>query len=83
MEEFNVNLHLTKILNLNGKFVPIDEKIADLVWELNKAGLKTDYSCQGGKGIDRFISIDLDSIDYTAVVKDGNKRSLVIRWKGD
>jgi len=82
MIEFNVNLHPTKIVNLNGKLVSIDEKIADLIWEMNKAGLKTDYSCQGGKGIDRFISIDLDSIDYT-IVKDGNKRSLVIRWKGD
>ena len=79
MIDFCANIHKTKPININGKIIHIDEKIADLVWELNKAGLKTNYSCQGGKGIDRFISIDLDSIDYTAIVKDGNKRSLVIR----
>lgn len=75
--------HKTKKIYINGKWIEADEKIADVIWELNKAGLVTEYSCQGGKGVDRFISIDLDSIDYTAIVNNDGHRSLVIRWKVD
>ena len=72
-----------------GERVELDRKIANLIIEMNKAGLVTHSSCQGGKEIyemvdgavreddfEAYISIDMDNIRDVEVTK----KLLIIRW---
>ncbi len=42
--------HYYEIINIDGNDIEIDSKLAPLIKELNKVGLKTLYCCQGGEG---------------------------------
>ena len=47
----------------------IDPLIEPLIQELNRAGLKTLYSCQGHRKIDAYVVLDMTSINNIIVDK--------------
>jgi len=49
----------------------IDPNIAEAIYYLNKAGIKTNYSCEGNDGQDMYISFDDDQIlEYNEIMPD-------------
>jgi hypothetical protein len=65
-------------LKLNGEKFTVDEKLAPLIKELNKAGLVTLFSCQ--ETVDEklaYVMFDLDFINQVSL-HDGR---LVLSWR--
>lgn len=83
-KEKYTNGHPATWIQLNKKKVHIDNKLVNLIRELNRVGLKTTQCCQGSsmvvsiKEYSRpYISISLDNV--TAVVQ-GDENRLVLYW---
>ena len=63
----------------------IDPKLRNVIEELNKVGLKTKYSCQGGHGTQggspyTYISFDTNKIKGFHLIVDQREDSLIIYW---
>ena len=86
------NHHPTKLIEIDGERVEIDEELIPLIIQLNKVGLKTTQCCQGGKGTladepekdcAAHIVFEMDSNVKVEIVPLGSddKQNLVIYWK--
>jgi hypothetical protein len=74
-------MHETTIIEIGGEKVEVDADLAPLILELNRLGLKTRNSCQGGgkrKKPRAYISIQLDG--DTCFEFNPKYNSLTIRW---
>lgn len=71
--------HKTETVNIDGKDVEIDSDIAPLIRELNKAGLKTKYSCRGGDDFDPLKRAYI-AFDMTNFWMDFAEHFVTIRW---
>lgn len=58
--------------------IEIDEEMAPLIKEINKAGLRTKYCCAGHDNTPRFLSISLENIINIDINND--KGHLHISW---
>jgi len=75
-------MHDSIIIDVSGKKVEIDRKVAPLIQELNRIGLKTEHSCQGGdQRYDRgraYVSIKLGAeSEFHYHIEE---KILTIRW---
>jgi len=76
------NGHKTVPMQIGGEICNIDVKIAPLVAELNRVGLKTISSCQGvGNEIDAHITIELDKGTSFRYFPDIDEKQITILWK--
>ncbi len=70
-----------KTIEIDGNKIEVDLKLASLILELNKLGLKTSHSCQGGndkRGGRAYVSIKLDAeSDFHYHIEE---KILTIRW---
>ncbi len=74
-------MHETTILEIDGKKTEVDDDLVSLILELNRLGLKTTNSCQGGgerKKPRAYISIQLDRDACFEFRPESNV--LTIRW---
>ena len=75
-------MHDAVIIEVNGKKREVDRKVAPLIQELNKLGLRTRHSCQGGHskngGGRAYVSIQLD--EESNFHYHIEEKILTIRW---
>jgi conjugal transfer/entry exclusion protein len=75
-ESHDIEKHNEVQIEIGAKKASVDEAIAPLIREMNKAGIETVESCEGGEG-PAYVCIDLRSLrDIT--IRDG---LLAIRWE--
>ena len=65
--------HNTVKLEIDGKVIEVDEKIATAIKKLNEIGAKTEYCCQGG---------DDNSQAYISLKRGKFPEELASAWKG-
>ena len=71
--------HLTVPVKIGRKTVEVDEKIADLVFHLNKCGLKTLSSCQEDPDGNSYLVLDFEKIQLASVVNTPYP-VLLLKW---
>ena len=72
--------HKTKLVQIGRKSIPVDEEIADLVYHLNKCGLKTLTSCQKDFEGNSYVVLDYKKIRLASVVNTPHP-VLLIKWR--
>jgi hypothetical protein len=60
------HIHKQKEIIINNEKIKVDEKIADIIYNLNGWGYKTLYSCQGDRYNEGYIKFD-EKVDIEIV----------------
>jgi len=75
-------MHKTKPVKIGRKIIQVDEKLADLVYCLNKCGLKTLSSCQRDINGDSYIILDYSKIRLVSAVNTPYP-VVLLKWRKD
>jgi len=83
--------HAAEIIDINGKFVEIDNKLVNVIKELNNVGLKTRHCCEGDISVSKCRFDEINKIDVhkrayisieasAGVTFEFKENKLIIRW---
>ena len=72
--------HKTKTIKIGRKKIKVDEKLTDVIYHLNKVGLKTLSCCQKDIEGDSYILLDYSKIRLVSVINTPYP-VLLIKWR--
>lgn len=75
-----IHTHKTKPVRIGRKIIQVDEKLSDLVYHLNKCGLKTLSSCQKDSDGNSYLILDYNKIRLVSAVNTPYP-VVLIKWR--
>jgi len=72
--------HKTNTIRIRRKFVQVDKEISELIYQLNKCGLRTLTSCQKDEDGNSYIVFDYEKIRLASVVNTPHP-ILLLKWR--
>lgn len=74
---------VTKVININGEEVEVDENCAEMVLLFNEIGLKTEMCCEGHNGAPFRIWFDVDDETMMEFIKKVGKWTEYLGYEAD